>query len=108
MLIKIFTKSAIEPGGSRYSRSKSRSFDQVNSHISKIFGTWVNKSAFFNVTFYAEFDGLKVLYLEFVLDDGTPCQGLFENAKTVKKKSRPYIHHNFEKGAVDKIDNEHS
>ena len=34
------------------------------------------------------------------------CQGLFENAKTVKKKSRPYIHHDFEKGAVDKI--EHS
>ena len=44
---------------------------------------------FFNVTFYAEVDGLKVLYLEFVLDGATPIRDLFENAKTMKEK----MHH---------------
>ena len=38
--------------------------------------TLVDKAAFFNVTFYAEIDGLKVLYLGFVLDGATPSQGL--------------------------------
>ena len=56
----------------------------------------VDKAAFFNLTFYAEVDGLKVLYLGFVLNGATPCQGLVWNCENNERKDQNHGHHDFE------------
>ena len=52
-------------------RDRNLEFSPRQAHISNSFYTSIINSAFINVSFYAEFDGMKVLFLEFVLGGAT-------------------------------------